>query len=110
VFGAQRGSETSDAASATSSVKGGGSAPMTSLCANPSSANAASCSSISSARSSNGSDAHAEDALLVGGSVLLGVGLITAFWPSGPEPVGIAAKLTPMTGPHVAGLQWSGSF
>jgi hypothetical protein len=112
VFGAQRGSETSDAASALAGAEkaSGQSVSPSHVCANPPAAGMASCSALSSALSSNGSDAHAETALLIGGGVLLGVGLITAFWPSGPEPVGIAAKLTPMTGPHVAGLQWSGSF
>jgi hypothetical protein len=104
VFGAQRGSETSDANAALASIT-----PRSlGACAPASASNASACSALTSARSSNSSDANIEGPMLVGGGVLLAVGLITAFWPSPSSPPPTA--LVPMAGPHLAGLSWSGSF
>jgi hypothetical protein len=104
VFGAQRGSETSDANTALPTIGSNGSA-----CVAPKGAAlTAACSSLSNARSSNGNDASIEGPMLVGGGVLLALGLVTAFWPSPSAPP--SSGLAPMAGPHLAGLSWSGSF
>jgi hypothetical protein len=104
VFGGQRGSETTDANNALAKI-----GPSGSACTNPQGSSlTASCSSLSSARSSNRTDAQAEESLLIGGGVLLAVGLVTAFWPSMGDSHTTA--LAPMAGPHTAGLQWGGSF
>jgi hypothetical protein len=109
VFGAERGSETSDATTALGEIKPQGSVPRANLCANPSSSNAGPCAALSNAHSSVVNDAHIEDVFLVSGGVLVAVGLITTFWPEpkGPPPT---AGFTPLAGPHIAGLSWSTSF
>jgi hypothetical protein len=104
VFGAERGGESSDAVTARGQV----STPIPSSCYSPSTANGSACSSLSSALSSNGSDAHIESVMLVGGGVLVAVGLITAFWPEGKDAP--TSGLAPSVGPHNAVLKWSGSF
>jgi hypothetical protein len=105
VFGAQRGGETSDANAARTKI---GSSTR-STCTTATSASVTSeCAALSSALNSNSSDAHAEEILLVGGGVLVAVGLITALWPNASPPP--ATALVPMTGPHVAGFMWNGSF
>jgi hypothetical protein len=110
VFGANRSGETSDASTALGAAQSANpSAPKASACTNPPAAGVAPCTALSNALASNGTDAHVEDSLLIGGAVLVAAGLVTAFWPAGPEGPP-AAQLAPIAGPHVAGLQWSGSF
>jgi hypothetical protein len=110
VFGAERGGATTDATNALASAKSaaGPSVPASAVCTNPSSSGTSSCVSLSNALSSNGSDAHVEEVMLVGGGVLVAVGLITAFWPEGKDAP--TTGIVPSVGPHNAGLQWSGSF
>jgi hypothetical protein len=103
-FGAMRGSETSDANADLANIK----PSSLKACAPASAANAASCSALTNARSSNNSDAHIEGPMLVGGGVLVAVGLITALWPMSPSIA--PSGLSPLAGPRVAGLSWSGSF
>jgi hypothetical protein len=109
VFGAERGGDTTSAASDLKNVQAtAGSAPAGSLCTNPPAAATAACTALTNDLNSNGSAALVEETLLVSGGVLLGLGLVTTFWP-GPAP-SPAARITPMTGPHLAGLSWTGSF
>jgi hypothetical protein len=110
VFGAQRGGETTDAANALAGAEkaSGSSVSASHVCTNPPASGVAPCTALTNALTSNGSDARAEETLLVGGGVLVAVGLITAFWPNPSPPP--AAALAPMTGPHLAGFLWSGSF
>ncbi len=110
VFGAARGSEMSDASaalaaahSANPSVSAGG------ACINPPSAGVSSCTAVSSALSSYQTDASIEESLLIGGGLLVVVGAVTALWPAGPAGPPMS-QLAPITGPHVAGLQWKGTF
>jgi hypothetical protein len=105
VFGSQRAGNTSDAAAAQKTIGTQGSA-----CYLPTSATVTSaCSSLSSALSSNGTNAQLEESMLIGGGVLLAVGLVTAFWPGGRDKMQTAG-IAPSIGPHNAGLQWTGSF
>ena len=109
VFGAERGSETSDANAAREralATTGGGLPTQT--CFSPSAASTSACSSLSSALQSNGTDAHLEELFLISGGMLLAVGAVTTLWPSFSPPAG--TSLAPSAGPHMAGLQWSGSF
>jgi hypothetical protein len=109
VFGAERGSETSDANAARAralATTGGG--VSTRACFSPSAASASACSSLSSALQSNGTDAHLEELFLISGGMLLAVGAVTTLWPSWSS--GSNVTLTPAVGPRVAGLQWAGSF
>ena len=71
-------------------------------------ANASACGTLANARNDNSSDSHVQQTLFIAGGVLVAVGLVTTLWPHVPEsPLG---SLAPMTGPHVAGLQWGGGF
>ena len=101
-FGVARSSQTSNADTALGKL---GTSNL-GRCATPSAADAAECSALSTARSNNGNDAHIEEALLIGGGVLVAAGLVITLWPNAPPNVAVA----PMTGPHTAGLSWSGSF
>jgi len=79
-----------------------------STCYAPSAANASACGTLANARNDNSSDSHVQQTLFIAGGVLVAVGLVTTLWPHVPEsPLG---SLAPMTGPHVAGLQWGGGF
>jgi hypothetical protein len=111
VFGANRAGDTSDAAGALASARAAApqGVPTRSVCTNPTSKGSGACAALSSSLASNGTDADVEDTLLVGGGLLLVVGLLTTFWPEGPEMPPMN-QLAPLAGPHVAGLSWSGSF
>jgi hypothetical protein len=103
VFGAQRGSDTSNAMAAAAQLGGG-----TTACFQSTSAG---CMALSSALQSNGSAATLETAFFIGGGVLLAAGVVTTLWPasqssSSPSP----SALVPYAGPHGGGLQWTGSF
>jgi hypothetical protein len=102
VFGAERGSDTSSASAAQSKVGSNGSA-----CSGNASSSAA-CTSLASALSSNVTDGRLEEQLLLGGGVLVAIGVVTTFWPVATKAA--TSGLTPTVGPHVAGLQWAGSF
>ncbi len=105
VFGALRGGETTNAATARADISG--TSPST--CYNPTPGNTPGCDALVAAHGSNASDAHIEDSMLIGGGLLVAVGLLATFWPGDAEPPPLA-RVTPVTGPHVAGLSWSGSF
>ena len=109
-FGAERAGETSSASAALARARAASppAVPTASVCTNPGATGVAPCTALSNALSGNVGDAQVEESLLVGGGVILGLGLITTFWPGGPESP--LARLAPMTGPRVAGLQWSASF
>jgi hypothetical protein len=108
VFGGERGGDTTSANNARSHIVGAPGVPPGSLCFNAP-MSSTSCSALSSALSSNNNAAQLEESFLIGGGVLLAIGLVTTFWPSsGAEPP--MPALAPMTGPHLGGLQWSGSF
>jgi hypothetical protein len=110
VVGTNRSTQTGNAATAlTAAENANPGAPKNGACVNPPAAGDSACTALSNALNSNGTDAHIEETLLIGGAVLVAVGLVTTFWPAGPEGPP-AAQLAPITGPHVAGLQWSGSF
>jgi hypothetical protein len=115
-FGAARGAETHDASVAsagTLAVEPNRSVPASGACVNPpGGAATVDCQNLSNALNANGTDAHLEDTFLVGGAALLVVGALTAFWPGGREPPPGAqfARLTPLAGPRLAGLQWAVSF
>jgi hypothetical protein len=102
VFGAERGSDTSSASAAAAKVGAGNTG------CSGAGASSASCTSLASALSSNVTDARLEEQLLLGGGVLVAIGVVTTFWPS-PTPKSTAG-FVPTLGPHMAGLQWSGSF
>ena len=109
-FGAERAGETSTAALALASARAASpkGVPMASVCTDPGATAVGSCTTLSNARSANVGDAQVEESLLVGGGVILGLGLITTFWPGAPESP--LARLAPLTGPRTAGLAWSASF
>jgi hypothetical protein len=110
VFGAARGGETNDASAAALKSQMGASVPVKGACVSPSTTGQVmACTSLSNALSSNGTDAHVEETMLIGGGLLVAVGVITTLWPAGPEGPPMT-QLAPITGPHVAGLQWKGSF
>jgi hypothetical protein len=102
VFGADRGSDTSNASAAAATVGAGNSACFRST--------SAACSSLASALQSNGTNATLEAAFLTGGGVLLVAGAVTTLWPSSAQGANAAAALVPSVGPRGVGLSWSGSF
>jgi len=120
-FGAERAGDSSSAAAALASARAASpSVPANSVCVSPPSAGVTGCTNLSNALSSNAGNAQVEQSLLIGGGLLLAIGVITTFWPVNPEPPpGLAhpdvaerllPRLAPLAGPHVAGLQLSGSF
>ncbi len=104
------GGETNDASAALAGAeKVNPSVPKMNACTNPPASGDAPCSTLSSSLGSNGTEAHLEETKLIGGGLLVAVGVIRTLWPAGPEGPPMT-QLAPITGPHVAGLQWKGSF
>jgi hypothetical protein len=111
VFGSERSGETTDAANALAGAEKASapSMPASQVCTNPPASANASCLALTNALNSNSSDAHLEESFFIGGAMLVAIGAVTTFWPGAPEPPA-SARLTPLAGPHLAGLSLSGQF